>query len=257
MLAQHDFYGRDDAPLQQGDLVLAPVARLETGSLPLPEKWTTLDQIAVELRPDGDLPAFTVVGGYTLAMITAHDCQLDKEFAARVRSLRGDGQMSMAAAEAEAELDPQLDQFLNISPLVPLDSVKADLATVRANATIGLFHVHPFPEREIDEQVVDLTHTTTIDRGTIVRRLAVLTDHARSQLRFGLARLDAFRTPTIGFELEEAVGRRIVQVRQHPDNPLIVVLELAGGQELELVQQPAPVKERAPARRTAGVRADT
>ena len=58
-------------------------------------------------------------------------------------------------------------------------------------------------------------------------------------------------TPSIGFELEEAVGKRIYGVRQDPDNPLGVMLELYDGSTLELIQRPADADKRGSARTIA------
>jgi hypothetical protein len=81
-----------------------------------------------------------------------------------------------------------------------------------------------------------------------VARLAVLTDEARTALRYALARSDALRTPAIGFELENAVGKRIRGVRPVSDNPLLVELELSDGSLLRLVCQPASVDQLGPSR---------
>jgi hypothetical protein len=78
--------------------------------------------------------------------------------------------------------------------------------------------------------------------------MAVLSEDARTALRFALARNDAFRTPEIGFELEQAISKRIFSVHQHPDNPLVVVVELADGTVVELVKQPAEVTQHAASR---------
>lgn len=245
------FYGTDDAPLQQGDIVLAPVGRFESGSRPRPKRWEPLDQLAVDLTPTRRLPTFTAVAGYGLAMITTHDCQMDKEFIERVEQLRRRAGVSLAQAETEAEADPDLDRFLTVSPLVSLDSYRATPVAITSGTVIGAFHVPAWTERGIDEHAVDLTYSTTVDRASIVRRVAVLSEEARTSLRYALARLDAFRTPAIGFELEQAVGKRIFSVKQHPDNPLVVVLELVDGTCVELVMQPAHVEQHAPARRVA------
>jgi len=66
-----------------------------------------------------------------------------------------------------------------------------------------------------------------------------------------LARADALRTPAIGFELENAVGKRIREVRTVSDNPLLVELELSDGSAIRLVHQPAPVDQEGPARTVA------
>lgn len=79
-------------------------------------------------------------------------------------------------------------------------------------------------------------------------RLVVLTDEARTALRYALARTDALRTPAIGFELEDAVGKRIREVRPVSDNPLLVELELSYGSLLRPVHQPASVDELGPSR---------
>lgn len=242
------FYGSDDPPLQQGDIVLAPIGRLQQPTSTRPARWQTLDQREVEIGFPSPMGPVSSVLGYAVAIVTTHDCQMDKEFIERIRQLRKGTQLPLDQAEQLAEADADLDRYINVSPLVPLSAVRADETNLRDNSVIGLFHIPERRERGIEESVADLTYRATVDRHTVVERLATLSETARLHLRYGLARLDSFRTPRIGFELEEAVGKRIASVSRHEANPLVVVLELADGTSLELVQQPAEIRTGGPSR---------
>lgn len=225
--------------LQQGDFVLAPIVRVESPA-GRPSRWSTLDQADLPVTVGGaGLDWYRVKSGYSVVMVTTHDCQLDKEFLQFYKELRR-LQIPKAQAVEEAELNEDLDRFINVSPLLPLDSFRAKRDALFRNEVIGCFPVPPKVEYGIGETVVDLTFKSTIERHLVVERLAVLSEEARTDLRYALARLDALRTPAIGFELENAVGKRIQSVRP-ASRAGGIVLELATGEELELLHRPAEV----------------
>jgi hypothetical protein len=251
-----EFYSDAEPALQQGDIVLAPVGRLETPPIPTTPSpgalaaWQSLDSLVVELD-DGSqtLPKLQLAGGYTPAMVVTHDCHMDKEFLARYRELRSGQRLTKDQAQQQAEADRDLDRFVAMSPLLAIDELRPNPESLRAAAVIGLFAV-PLHD-DFPESAIDLTYITTVDRHAIVHRYAVLSEAARTALRFALARSCALRTPQIGFELEEAVERRIHGVRRSQRDPSMVRLELSDGSELELLMQPAAPDTGGPARSTS------
>lgn len=236
------FYSGSEPPLQQGDIVLAPIGRLQTDTEVIP-RWESFDQVFSEsLRIDPNLPELFACAGYGWAMVASHDCHLDREFNERVKELRKTEKLSLREAEQRAEDDPDLDRFVNLCPLLPASSYRADPAALARGDVIGAFAIPALPEHGVDDLVADLTYRATIDRHAIITRAGAMSDEVRAWFRFSLARSDTFRTPTVGFDLEEAVGKRIKAVARHSSNPLIVGLELSDGSTLELVNQPAEVQ---------------
>jgi hypothetical protein len=162
---------------------------------------------------------------------------MDKEFLRRYRELRGEG-MSKAEAQVGAEADDSLDRFLAVSPLLPMAAVRADANRLRSGEVIGYFAVPSFGDGPvIVESIADLTYTTTIDRRAVFTRIAVLSEEARTALRYALARRDALRTPKLGFELE-AVDKRVRRVYKSDDDGALLTLELSDGSKLELLIPP-------------------
>jgi hypothetical protein len=150
-------------------------------------------------------------------------------------------------------LDGVLPPFnINVSPLLPFtaisDRTPADLGAGRIT---GYFPVPALPRVGVFEGVIDLTYKGTIDRQAIVARLAVLTEEARTGLRYALARFEALRTPKLGFELQSIVGQGIEKVTSPSRNPLVVRLELSDGQVIELVKPPGSGPDATVARTSA------
>lgn len=244
------FFDSGDPPLQQGDVVLAPVVRVQTDAARV-DRWRALDQAQASIHvAAGDLLDLVVHAGYGPVMIVTHDCHMDREFLAEVSRLRqADRRLALADAESQAESDPDLDRFFQVCPLLPVDAVATQWGSIASGEAIGLFPVAEDPDKGLRApSIVDLTHRSTIDRGTIVRRLNPLSEAARAMLRFALARYDVFRTPQIGYDLEAAVGRRIRRVEASPTSPLLVRLEFDDGSDVELVQQPAEIRGEGSAR---------
>ena len=96
--------------LSQGDLVIAPIARVATSQLVTPDPWDRLDEHEVRVRreaqADDDIYLAT---GRALLMVTSHDCHHDKEWNETVRRHMKAG-IEQDAAEQLAEEDDTLDR---------------------------------------------------------------------------------------------------------------------------------------------------
>lgn len=151
-------------------------------------------------------------------MVVSHDCHLDKELHLAARALRAvAATLTEADAYSRAEADGTLDRHVIVSPLIHLDDLPLTRdpntrGLLRAGRIIGYLPVPASAGLALPETVADLSHRSTVDRLTLSRRLTSLTDAARLQLRYALARMDSLRTPDIGAELEAALDRRITGV---------------------------------------------
>lgn len=245
-----------DAYYQQGDIVLSPVVRLEVGTHELgesavaaavPGSWVT--RVLWEMRgPVDENLAALVRAAYVPAMIMSHDCTLDKEFNRRVQELRGQ-QIAIDVATSAAAADLSLDRYFTVAPIVPFeDAAPSAVAQLKRNQVIGFFPVCDAAELGVDQGVVDLNRCTTVDRDLILDRLAILTAEARFALRYALARFWVYRAPRLSFEVEEAVGKRIVASRVTGEATLEIELELNDGSTLRFVQAPSGDRDDGPER---------
>jgi hypothetical protein len=170
-------------------------------------------------------------------MVTSHDCQLEKEWNRRRSELLALGQTE-DDAEAAATADNSLDRSVVASPLIdPDDLTTVDRGNLLGGHVVGHLPVPASMDGHIPQSVVDLTYRCTVDRLDVVR-VASLTALARSQLRYALVRLDALRTPHLGFEVESVIGHRIEGATVPKRDPLTVRLRLDDGRVIELMQQP-------------------
>lgn len=250
----------DDTPLQQGDVLLAPLVRVvPAGAPPDTGPGRLFEQAkAVVPPPDADLGEAEVRVGWGPVVLTSHDCHLEKEFQRRYRQLRRAGR-SKADAIAAAEEDPSLDRWLMVAPIhdpfidvAPGDRAAQQAAEAAANGeVIGLCPIPPFAERGISGGVADLTWLSTIDRTTVVARLASMSEEGRSRLRTALARSSALRTPELGFILEDIIGDRIDDARRSSADPLVVELELRRSGTVRLLAQPGEPATGGPERTRA------
>lgn len=226
-------------PLNQGDILIAPVARVCAHDFFVPDRWDRLDQDehAVDrARLDGE--DVHVVSGRAVVMVTSHDCHHDKEWnAVRSRLMRAGH--AVEEAQAIAEADPLLDRHFQASPLVPFEDLPSrEHGNYRAGRVTGYFPVPASPDGAFPEGVVDLTYRCTIDRQAISNRRWSLTPVARDQLRYAIARFDSFRSVELSESIEAAVGRTITAVAVDNSNRLVVDLTLDDGTVLHLVQPP-------------------
>jgi hypothetical protein len=245
-------YERDETvPLQQGDVVTVPLARLQTEPDLFPDAWKSIDSARTQLPAPPSFSDPWVVGGWGYAMIVSHDCHLDKEFNKLVGRLRTEERLSMNEAEERAEGDPTLDRFFTVSPVLPLDAFPAQATNIPSGQVIGLFHLPSDATTGWADHVVDLSYRATIDRFFVEERRCVLTEEARRRLRLSLARTETFRSSEVGFQLEAVFHKRIRDVRQDPDEPIGVEIEMWDGDVIKLIQQPAEPSDNGPARSQA------
>lgn len=238
MIAVEDFYATEAGGLQQGDILLSGVSRITADDGYSPLQWDQLDaqQVVLDGAKPGEEP-LRLFTGFGLVMVTSHDCQLEKEWNRRRSELLALGHTE-DEAEAAATADDSLDRSVVASPLIgPDDLTTVDRGNLLGGHVVGYLPVPPSMDRHIPEAVVDLTYRCTVDRLDVVR-VASLTALARSQLRYALVRLDALRTPNLGFEVESVIGHRIEGATVPKRDPLTVRLRLDDGRVIELMQQP-------------------
>lgn len=206
-------------PIQQGDLFISSgVTRIvATAGAYTPAAWESFSEPVGQVAPPlSGAAGLSALGGRALVMVVSHDCQLDKEANQRARALMKAGGLDEEAAFALAEDDDTLDRHVIVCPVVPLDGLldPADTSSRALLARGRLLGYYPLVDEGrlgLDGVVVDLGLRATVDRLTLDQRLVSLTDPARIQLRYALARMDSLRTPDIGHELDLAVGQRITK----------------------------------------------
>ena len=240
--------------LQQGDIYFAPLVRIESSDA-LEHPWSQIDQIEVELpfpsedEEDQILPL--IKAGYSPVMVLSHDCQMDRQMNSEFKRLRKETPgLSKETALSTLESDPNLDRFVTVAPILSLANFRTGLSQVKSGEVIGMFYVAPTLMSEIDtDSVVDLNYISTVDRSLLRHRVASLSSENVGRLRIALARLYALRSPEIGFELEEAVGQRIIGLRRDDSSPTEIFIQLKDGTELELLLKPALVRADRPSAR--------
>ena len=259
-----DFYSTVDHAPQQGDILLGGVSRVVADDGYAPSRWRALDESQVLHSPEirlGNLtvPALRVAAGRALVMVCTHDCGLDKEFNAVVESLmdpKGEQRVDELAAVSLAEGRDDLDRAFSVSPLVDPDTVlvagvKVDRGHLMSGRIVGYLPVPELRVREtvvVPESVVDLTYRATADRLAYTRRISCISEAAREELRYSMAKLDVLRKPSLEFQLSSAIGQTITSARVSKKNPLVVELVLADGSSIELLKKPGSPAPGAPSR---------
>jgi hypothetical protein len=237
MISADAFYAPEARDLQQGDILFAGISRITGDDGYSPPEWELVDthQVQVDgVKPDGGPVRF--FAGFGLVMVTSHDCQLEKEFNRRRSELIAEGK-SEDEATAEALADPTLDRTLVASPLVDPEDIRVDQGNLLGGHVVGYLPVPASLDGRVPQCVVDLTYRCTIDCFDVARVTSV-SSRARSQLRYALVRLDALRTPNLGFAVEDVIGHAIERAEVSKSNPLMVRLVLDDGSTIELLQQP-------------------
>lgn len=237
------FAGDDDLPPQQGDILLAGVARLVADDRFTPPAWVSLDQNAVTVEPGGDARTIRLDTGPALVMVTSHDCHFDKDWNEVRRRLINQG---VAEDEATRRVndDQTLDRAFTASPLIPPGDVPRNIDAVLGGIVIGYLPVPAYRD-VIPEAVVDLSYRVTLDRSDIVR-VASISGEARAQLRYAMARLEILRTVIPQAQVERAVGMRITNVAFA--GPFAVRMQLEDGSSMELILPPTEAEDAGPAR---------
>ena len=234
-----DVYRPPEGPLNQGDILVAPVARITAADFFVPDKWDRVDQNeGILVQSTNDRNPVHVASGWTLVMVTSHDCHHDKEWNAERGRLIRRGH-DIAEAEAMAEADQTLDRTFQASPLVPLSDIEPDRrGNYETGRVVGYFPLPEPPDRSFPPSVVDLTYRCTIDRMAITARRWCLSRQARDRLRYAIALFDSFRSVQLAETIEEAIGKSISKVSIDSTMPLAVDLILDDGSVLHLAQPP-------------------
>ena len=238
-MADTDVYHPSQGPLNQGDILAAPVVRVVAADCFVPDKWDRIDQNErILVPPNNDTDAIYVTSGWTLVMVTSHDCHHDKEWNAKRGRLIREGH-SVAEAEGIAESDLTLDRTFRASPLIPLDDIAPNRRqSFKSGHAIGYFPLPEPPDGSFPTCVVDLAYRCTIDRLAYAGRRWCLSKPARDRLRHAIARFDSFWSVQVASTIEEAIGRTITNVSVDSTQPLAVDLSLDDGSVLQLVQAP-------------------
>ena len=229
----------------QGDIVLAPSGffLLSSGTDPPlgppPAPGQRVQRSAWQADEAQEIPATSIDVQLAPAMVTSHDCTLHKDFTRRYEQLRRE-QVPQDEAIATAAEDPALDPLLTLAPIVPYsEAAPSGERELAQNLVVGFFPVCARDEKGIDGGVVNLLNETTVHRDAVVARLGVLSPSAVGALRYALARFWVYRAPKIAFDIEQSVGKRIVDYEVSPREPLKLTLKLEGEEELELLQAPS------------------
>lgn len=258
MALQRTFSTEKTRPLQQGDIFLTSgvVRVICANSVFTPPAWVDFDQRQSQLaQAHPSMEGLDSIGGRALVMVLSHDCQLDKEINSFVRlQMKVNKDLSEEEAFVLAEANDDLDRYVVVSPLVDLnllsasrnDDAKADLLSGR---TVGYFPIDDEPELGLADTVVDLSYRATVDRLSLTRRLVSLSDPARLQLRYALARMDSLRTPDLNSDFANAVGQKIISIDLPKRGSQIIRLILENGTGLEVLPKPGNTAQGGPARR--------
>ena len=233
-------YEAGEGPLKQGDVLLAPVARVCASDVFLPDKWDRLDQtehtVDRSTLGESDIHVFS---GRSLVMVTTHDCHHDKDWNRERKRLMGMG-IDPDLASTLAEEDDKLDRAFQASPVVPLDDFDAERRRdLIAGRVVGYYPLPSPPDGSFPDSVGDLSYRCTIDRKAIEERRWGLSLQARARLRFAIARFDSFRTFELTEQLEAAIGKTINDVKVGSGGQLTVELVLDDGTTLQLVHSPS------------------
>lgn len=238
-MENHSIFRPARGPLNQGDILIAPISRVAASDLFVPDKWDRLDQM--EQVVDGTVRNGNnvhILSGRALVMVTSHDCHHDKEWNQERRRLIKKG-MDPEEAESIAEADSTLDRTFQASPLVPIDDLDPESrGNYRSGRVVGYFPLPSSPDRSFPECVVDLTYRCTIDRKAIELRRWCLTPLSRAQLRYAIARFDSFRTFELTETIEAYVGKSIVDIRAETESGFAIELILDDDSVLKLVRPP-------------------
>lgn len=238
-MGDESVYEQSEGPLKQGDILIAPVARIASSEFFAPDKWVRFDQTkhTADRSRLGD-EDIHLLSGRALVMVTSHDCHHDKEWnAQRIRLMRRG--IDRQEAEAMAESDPTLDRTFQASPLTPLEDFDTNSrGNYRAGRVTGFYPLPAPSDGSFPECVVDLTYRCTIDRKAIADRRWCLSAAARDRLRYAIARFDSFRTVELTETIEAAIGKSISDVYVDGTDSLTIQLVLDDESVLTLVQPP-------------------
>lgn len=234
-----DFYRTTPGPLDQGDILLAPLSRPLATDAPEPDHHLQASddqRLWARLALPWGRSADVLVAPQA-AMVVSHGCHLDKQYNQRVTALHRDG-VPIKEAERQAEEDPTLDRWIVVAPILPIGAMRAEKAALRRGDVAGLLYVPAHADGLVPEPaIVDLAFKFTVDR-VLTQRIVKLSDRACEAVRMALMRVDLARKPRWD-ALEHAVHSKLREAVVDERDPLRVRLRFANGVELRLVHPPA------------------
>ncbi len=253
------FYAPLSNDWAQGDLVLVPTAVLwAVGQrrahgypqpAPLPDGAAT---VVYELwAPSPFVQGATVECRVGPAIVITDDCEIDKDFNARVSELVSQGKPESLAIE-EARADKSLDPVVQVAPVQPYSNLRyVSEQSVRTAQALGYFPI--IGGKYMDAGFADLGVVTTVSRQLLRQPIVSLSEGARSLLRWKTAQTYAARNCSVDAQIQAAVGKTITGVRTVEDNKhrLVVHLELDGDSDSLILRQ-EPRRQELQAARTRG-----
>lgn len=232
------FYKPEAGPLDQGDLLLAPLVRpinpaeVEPSDHFSRSAWQRVGE-GVSLA---GAPPYEVVTAVQAAILVSHGCHIDNQYNQRVEQLHRKEGLPLVEARAQAEDGRTLDRWIVVSPVLPLDAVRADERTIADQKAVGLFYIPVHPEEVVAvPAVADLSVKFTVDR-MLTQRTACLSNAARDELRMALMRVDLARR--LAWDaVENALNSKLVDVVVDERQPLGITLRFANGEECRLARR--------------------
>lgn len=234
-----------EAPLTQGDIILAPTAVIfpgtaesdVTGPTDLAQtRHTTLWVAAADELPAA--PSISAHIRWGAAMVIPHPCAMEKEWNERVQKLIGTGvtqEDAVAQASAQADLDP----YVTVAPILPYDAVApARHHGIQTNQRLGSFPVcasGTMPASFVDFSQMSTVHYSDLRK----RRVASLSDLALAHLHHSLVMHFAYRGYAGLAAIELAVGHTItdVNVSKRAKSKIVVNFILENGETLTMESQ--------------------
>lgn len=240
MASSDNFYVPEGGPLDQGDILIAPLCRPISLSAPSLEGFEGQPDLGGVKGKISSRP-YEVLHKVQAAMVVSHGCHLDKQYNQSVDWLHRKQNVPLKEARVRAASDPNLDRWIVVSPIFPLQHLKSDPKAIEDNEVIGLLYLPIHPNGLFSEPgVVDLSLKFTVDR-ELTKRVSCLTPLARDNVAMSLLRVDLARKPTWSL-LESALNSKLIGIEIDEQYPLRATLRFAKGETLQVTAPPSPGK---------------
>jgi hypothetical protein len=211
-----DWQSDDPAvPIQQGDLLLAAWGKtieLQPGK-PIGGYPVVGHRDAMDLRFwDGERPPILAMWGrmnYSLAVVVADDCAIDKEFNILCEQLTAAGVEPEQACERANEA---AEPYVAVAEAWPVDALPGHLQGEAASGAVGYvpFRLGSLVPEDTQVYVVDLNRIATISWRSVDRRLGMRDERWRQRLQVQLCRFFAARTIRVNEDLATIFGQPLI-----------------------------------------------
>ncbi|HEX6506018.1 MAG TPA: hypothetical protein VF221_00145 [Chloroflexota bacterium] len=162
---------------------------------------------------DGKNPPMLEMWGclnYSLAVVVADDCAIDKEFNILRERYEGEDMDTNQAAE---QANDQAEPYVAVAEVWPVNALPVHLQRDAESGTVGYvpFSMGDVVPEDSRPYVVDLNRMATISWRAIDRRLAIRDERWRQRLQTQLCRFFAARTIRVNDELAEIFYQPVVR----------------------------------------------